>query len=459
MVPGIVEVPKQEMNNEELFVIGNPSVLAYVLAYLAETGNSAPCSILVVQSGPDASEETEYSQLISDLGHNLVVWENIRHTTFERVHLLPSYVYFGLTTEVLGQVRSGSIVAHADCLRNGNFFHPSLISRISEIVNYGVELHEVALDATRILQGILRTPTVVPFERLEEAWETIRLKLQFEQNSLAFREDDFLVCERYWGQDWYHLRPEADLVAYLDNVFGELKGIRRMIFRPHPWNGGQLPWQEICHQIAREREIEFETWEGHTLSLYIPSPLDHPEALVCTGGMDALGAVFAFDSSLSLAFGLRRQATRILWPDSANLEDIFQDHRLLEIVCEQSVWMRRAIKLHTSEKMDHPTNPVRVSTSGAGLFSVIADLHLQNYDHWLFHEKIHREKVENAFDTSQEDRDKAIASSKLLEAELGQVLVTAQGLETELQRLYESRSWRYLGPFRRFRHLVEKLRF
>lgn len=454
------------MSANELFIVFTPQVLPYALAYMSSAGDSSPRNVLISRLDPETDESDELALLLSRLGHKLVSEDETRGSRFDRIHLLPTYQYFARTSEVLNQIETRSIVAHADFLRNGNFFHPDLIDRIDEVVNYGVALREISLDSTAVPQQLLQAPTVVPFGAVKEAWALVEQHLDYdpEPPAFSFGEDDLLVCERYWGLDWYRLNAGADLVGYLGKCFGDLPGIRRMVFRPHPWGRDQLPWHEACRSVAKHRDLQFETWSVNTENAGLAALLDHPEALLCLGYMDNLGAMFAFDSSLNLAFGLKESSAKLLWPDVTDLETIFRDQRLVDIVREQAIWMRTALELQSRQEADGTTTPIRVKTGGAGFFSVLADLHLRNFDHLFSQERGQRREIGNALDAQKEsnlqlreERDEARSRSELLATELSQTLATVQAREDELRRVYDSRSWRYLKPLRLFRHLFNRL--
>lgn len=333
----------------------------------------------LITTNPDLksnnSADKETILVLGALGHSVVTQDEARNGTYDEVHLVPSSVLYPGTDSLPGTLDFSRLVAHGDTFKNTVFVSPKIAESVTQILKYGLNLEEASLKHSKISREAQSDPIVVSSLSVRKTWEVYAKCLNWTPHPLSVSDRDLLVCERYWGSRWYRMKPRADLTGYLSQVLQLSKtNYGRIIFRgPLVRDAGSSAWESATIELAKLNNLEYTTWDDLVAGSDMPTALNHPEAQFFLGGLEELGGLFAFDSTLCLIFGRWSERTKVHWADGADTSEIFEHSRICDVVAEQSRWMRLASAKSLESGRATSGPPAKVTTDGTGYLMIYAE--------------------------------------------------------------------------------------
>jgi hypothetical protein len=408
----------------------------YLLAYIQEFGEGKKFHMIVsgVREVP-----AELLNLGSKVNTEFVSQEQIEGVAYEEL-IMHSYALWHKQSEFISGIDFNSMSFYSDGLRNGFYGLPSLNNKLEKLIHFGFMLREKSFELLTQNGKEDLQRQVVSWHQLKKTW----LQLLGTSNKTShsnFMEDDLVVTMRHWSMEslpFYRFKELNSVHDYLKSELTNLGGIKRVIFRSHPWFDDQFSHSDLVEVFGSD--VEIVTWENvFTPNLDFPE-LTQPEAVFWQTNQGP-GFFFGFDSSLVLLVSQEFKETEILWPDRRNYAPYFHTKASVELVDEQIQWMRQIAKLN----LNINSKVAEVDVDGFPMASLVTTMMLENWDSALTQEH----------DALTQERDALTQERDALTQERDALTQERDALTQERDALRNSTIWRLMGPLRKILNIVK----
>jgi hypothetical protein len=164
-----------------LVVIPKTTLLIYALSYVLKYGKNENYKFLVIDLKTFsylAPEEipaiNEISELMLSLNTTIVTFEEAKKTRYEKLMILPGYLFFASTESFLRNFEYSTLGMFADGLRNDNFYLAHQLSREKGVIEiYFGDLNILNPEGTSSPFAPSVTYEFVELNFIKEIWSKI----------------------------------------------------------------------------------------------------------------------------------------------------------------------------------------------------------------------------------------------------------------------------------------------
>jgi hypothetical protein len=386
----------------------------------------------------ELSEIDEIAELLSSLNVSVVTFEEAAKARYEKLMILPGYLFFASTESFLKNFEYSTLGMFADGLRNDNFYLDYQLPKDKNILEvYFGYFPRLSRSSTTQKEPLKTTFELVELNFIKDIWSRIIEGFPSKRYE-DFQPSDLLVVMRRWGKDPYLLRDGVVLADLLKDLVTSEQNINRVIYRglSQDHNFLEIDITEFRDWLSA-RGVKFVFWNEILNESTLESIFVNPESLLTTEKIGRLGYLFAFDSTVNLVASLCAKNTKVIVPDSKIFENIFE-HRNANIILKDHCKLVNRILV--SEEKDF--QKIALEYEAGGWPNQVKDKYLEDF-------QATNMRITEERDGLTAERDGLTAERDGLTAERDGLTAERDGLTAERDALINSTIWKATKPVRR----------
>jgi hypothetical protein len=323
-------------------VIPKSVQIVYALSYISKYGRDENFNFLIVDlksfsylSIEEVPEVNEIQELLTSLNVKVVNFEEAKKHKYEKLMILPGYVFFASTETFLRNFEYSTIGMVSDGIRNDNYYLDFQLPNNKNVFEvYFGYFNDFVYESEGSETRDKSSKELVEFTYIQETWSRILAKSSAESYDI-FQPTDLLLVMRYWGRNPYELHNGIRLEDLMKDVVMSESNISRVVFRAM---NQDLNFFESDMSGFRDwllaREIDFVSWDKIFQDVTVDPFFVNPESLLMTKRINNLGYLFAFDSTLNLVSSIFADNTKVILPNFKQFANIFKNSNTNVIVSE-----------------------------------------------------------------------------------------------------------------------------
>jgi len=409
------------------------------LSYISKYGNNEQFHFLVIDlksfsylSLQELPEINEIANLLSSLNVKIVTFEAAKDTSYEKLMILPGYLFFASTESFLRNFEYSTIGMFSDGLRNDNYYLDFQLPENKTVFEvYFGYLNDFSPENQNLETRNKLTKELVELTYIKQTWGRILEKSSAESFDI-FQPTDLLLVMRYWGKDPYDLHDEVRLEDLLKEVVMSEPNISRVIYRGmnQVHNFLKSDVSEFRDWLSA-RKIDFITWDEIFHGVNVDPFFVNPESLLMTGRINRLGYLFAFDSTVNLVSSIFAENTKVILPDLSHFTGIFKKSNTDVIVSGHCKLVNRVLS-----SPDRDLGEVVSMNYTSGWRNEVAEKYMEDF----FALSI---RITSERDALTQERDALTQERDALTQERDALTQERDALTQERDALCQSKSWRY----------------
>jgi hypothetical protein len=360
---------KHYHSHMNLIWVPNQQFAIYFLHFCERNSDLGEFCIFV----QDENVIPEFRELAMEIGIKFVDWNSATSNTFDNFYMF-SWGILSYQETVRSSVNYEKLWLFGDGFNNSFLLHSEARNwKIEGLIYFGYELTDYAFISNDL--PILEKKVVIEFQGIAKFVKELQDRRNVSDYHVQINSNSILVLDRYWGNDSYKIANWTNYERYFRSIFSKFDTSMQIVFKgvEKNYSGSADDKRDKIFKIITNSN--YLSWDQIVATDSDFRYLTSPEALLL-GERISPSSFFSFDSSTSLIASLAKNRVEVIWPDEAELAEIFCEPWVKSLILEKSELYR---DVSSQYKTGDESDLIRVKTAGTRMREIIGRFILTHF--------------------------------------------------------------------------------